>query len=207
MHRRVTASTGINHGWHMPFAFKLQEEVHMNGLHRSSGILHVIRMLSLLALAFAALGNPAPAAAASVLHVEPGGTGDCSDWGATACELQDALTAASSGDQIWVKAGTYKPDIASPNDRSLSFTLISGVEVYGGFAGGETALSQRDPVANVTILSGDINVSPNRFDNSCHVDPGRRGRQHGQAGWLHHHGRLCRWHMRPTPTAAACTTT
>jgi asparagine synthase (glutamine-hydrolysing) len=51
---------------------------------------------------------------------------------------------------------------------------VSGVDIYGGFAGGETDLSQRDPRLNECILSGDLlgNDGPggsSRTDNSLHV--------------------------------------
>ncbi len=38
-----------------------------------------------------------------------------------------------------------------------TFTLSDGVELYGGFLGTETALDQRNPEDNPTVLSGDIN--------------------------------------------------
>lgn len=75
-------------------------------------------------------------------------------WGAFN-DLQQALVVASAGDRILVAAGTYKPTSKS-GPQSATFFVPSGVALYGGFAGGETLLSQRDPVANVTILSGDI---------------------------------------------------
>jgi hypothetical protein len=50
-----------------------------------------------------------------------------------------ALAHAVSGDQIWVAMGTYTPTTGT--NQSVSFLLKNGVAIYGGFAGGETALS------------------------------------------------------------------
>lgn len=97
--------------------------------------------------------HPGTVSAAGVLYSAPApnGSGDCTSW-ADACSLQTALTAALSGDQIWVKSGVHKPGAA----RADTFTLQPGVAVYGGFAGTETQLNQRDWLANITVLSGDI---------------------------------------------------
>ncbi|NNF43190.1 MAG: right-handed parallel beta-helix repeat-containing protein [Phycisphaerales bacterium] len=85
--------------------------------------------------------------------------------------LQNALAAAVSGDQIWIAGGTYLPAIGAP--RSASFFLKTGVEIYGGFAGGETRLSERDPAANVVTLSGDLaGNDPVLSDNAYHVVQG-----------------------------------
>jgi serine protease AprX len=58
--------------------------------------------------------------------------------------LQGAIDAAEAvgGGQIWVMGGTY----------AETLTMASGVELYGGFAGGETSLSQRDAAANPVII-------------------------------------------------------
>ena len=56
-------------------------------------------------------------------------------------DLQTAINSASSGDAVWVKAGTYLPtrdpfgSTAPANNRDKTFTLKNGVKVYGGFAG------------------------------------------------------------------------
>lgn len=84
--------------------------------------------------------------------------------------LQSALAAAVAGDQIWVRQGTYKPTTTAT--RSIYFELKTGVEIYGGFAGTETLLSQRNVLLNPTILSGDLagNDGSNIFtDNSFHI--------------------------------------
>jgi predicted outer membrane repeat protein len=91
----------------------------------------------------------------AIYHVKPaaGGNKNCLSWD-NACTLQSALGQAVNG-EIWVAAGMYTPtdDAANRND---SFRLRSSVAVYGGFNGTETARDQRDPAANLTILSGDI---------------------------------------------------
>ncbi len=84
---------------------------------------------------------------------------DGMSWTTAFTNLQDALTVAISGTEIWVAEGVYYPDEGqgqTDNDVTASFEMKDGVEIYGGFAGTETAHSQRDYVANVTVLSGDI---------------------------------------------------
>jgi hypothetical protein len=79
------------------------------------------------------------------------GMGDCSSW-ENACTLQTALVSSSSGSEIWVAAGTYKP-ITIP-DRNATFQLVNGVAVYGGFAGDESQRGDRH--GGASVLSGDI---------------------------------------------------
>lgn len=85
--------------------------------------------------------------------------GNGTSW-PTACRfLQDALDLTDAGDEVWVAAGTYYPDdgaSVTTGDRAASFTLKQDVQVYGGFAGGEAAIEQRNPVTNATTLSGEI---------------------------------------------------
>ncbi len=94
-----------------------------------------------------------------ILYVKPGAFGTCTNSWANACNLLMALARANSGDEIWVAAGTHYPNDMYPDnyDRTLSFALTSGVAIYGGFAGYETARDQRDWNANLTTLSGDLN--------------------------------------------------
>ncbi len=101
----------------------------------------------------------------------PDNSGAGTTWATAEKELQVAINEAVSGDQVWVKAGTYKPTTGA--DRNISFTLKNGVAVYGGFVGTETLLNQRSFVYNATILSGDLlgnDVSfTNNGENSYHV--------------------------------------
>lgn len=87
-----------------------------------------------------------PLAESAIIYVKPGGGGTQSgqDWPNAKATVSAALTAANSGDEIWVVAGTYAERI----------TIKSGVALYGGFAGTETALAQRNWNANVTTLDG-----------------------------------------------------
>ena len=96
--------------------------------------------------------------------------------------LQDALSVAQSGDQVWVAQGTYQPDCDMLNpfgsgSRDATFLLENGVSLYGGFAGNETALSQRNWRLYVSVLNGDLAGNDganftNYTENSRHVVTG-----------------------------------
>ncbi len=109
--------------------------------------------------------NVMPAHAAGILYVAPAasGAGDCSRW-ENACTLQIALNQSEGGDEVWVKAGIYYPGAAG--ERTTTFNLKTGVALYGGFAGTETARDQRDWQANLTILSGDIDGNDTDLDGN-----------------------------------------
>jgi len=103
------------------------------------------------------------------------GNNDGTSWADAYTSLQSALSAASSGDNIWVAAGTYYPSVqvGGTGDRYQSFQMKNGVTIYGGFAGTETATSQRTDYAvggtNECILSGDIGTLGVNTDNCFHV--------------------------------------
>jgi len=91
----------------------------------------------------------------TVLYVKPDGTGrTCNSW-ENACGMQTALAMATAGDEIWVKAGIYKP-AADTRFPDATFRLKEGVALYGGFAGMETTRDQRDWETHITVLSGDL---------------------------------------------------
>lgn len=102
------------------------------------------------------------------------GENDGTSWANAYTDLQSALAAAGASNQIWVAQGTYLPVTSNnlPEDvddpREVSFIINNGVKVYGGFAGDETALEQRDIEANPTVLSGNIGEE-GQGDNSYHV--------------------------------------
>jgi predicted outer membrane repeat protein len=91
----------------------------------------------------------------AVLYVRPDGAGRACDSWENACGLQTALQRAAAGDEIWVKAGVYRP-AADTRLPQATFQLKQGVALYGGFAGTETARDQRDWETQITVLSGDL---------------------------------------------------
>ncbi len=110
----------------------------------------------------------------------PGGDG--LSWETALNSVQTALAgAAESGGEIteiWVAAGFYLPAVPASQNREATFTLISGVTLYGSFVGDEDPetfeLSTRDFGGNPSILSGDLFLNDNTpkggiGDNAYHV--------------------------------------
>ncbi|MEI6347594.1 MAG: T9SS type A sorting domain-containing protein [Bacteroidota bacterium] len=99
------------------------------------------------------------------------GLNDGSNWANAFTSLQAALDVASTSAEIWVAVGTYKPtnEVGGIGSRFFAFQLKNNVAVYGGFAGVETQLSDRNIALNQTILSGDIGIVGDSSDNCFHV--------------------------------------
>lgn len=111
-----------------------------------------------------------------ILYVDadaaPGGDGQ--SWATAYDDLQDALAFARSGGlalEIWVAEGTYLPGL----DAGSPFELVPNVDLYGGFAGGEASLAERDLDAHPTVLSGDLDQDGTPAGNALHVIFGADG--------------------------------
>ena len=96
-----------------------------------------------------------------VLYVDddapPGGSG--ASWAEAMRDLQNALVLAEGTglvSQVRVAQGLYSPDYGSGHRKS-SFSLVSGVQVLGGYAGTtEPDPDARDPAVYISTLSGDL---------------------------------------------------
>ncbi len=88
--------------------------------------------------------------------------GPGTNWSNAFRTVTAGLNAATSSGEVWVAKGTYTECI----------TLTAGVGLYGGFAGTETALSQRNWNTNITILDGNqsgtvVTVPSNATQTMC----------------------------------------
>ncbi|MGE9310953.1 choice-of-anchor Q domain-containing protein [Niabella sp. CJ426] len=115
----------------------------------------------------------APLLFSQTIYVNHAATGsnDGSSWQNAYQNLTTALTAAHANTaitQIWVAKGTYYP--STTNNRDDFFNIRrNNLQVYGGFAGTETDLTQRNAVVHPTILSGNIGSTTSNSDNSYHI--------------------------------------
>lgn len=92
-------------------------------------------------------------ASAQTIYVndDASGNNDGSSWTDAYTDLNDALTAASNGEEIWIAEGFY-----TRTSSNESFRVEDDELLYGGFAGTETAINQRDIANHPTIISGDV---------------------------------------------------
>jgi len=119
-----------------------------------------------------------------------GGDGSGDSWANAVPELADALLWArtqydadnnwlqNDSLQVFVAKGTYKPlynaadgNYTANGNRDNAFVMVKNVQLYGGFAGSEANLSDRDLsiTVNATVLSGDIGGLNDFSDNVYHV--------------------------------------
>ena len=122
---------------------------------------------ALIALIFAMLLFQATAYSA-IIRVKPDGndvnTGE--NWTLAKKTVQAAIDDASERDEIWVAAGSYEEHI---QNRVIGDVAVN-VAVYGGLAGTEDFLSQRDYEANLTVLHGTNNGTVVTITNGAGAD-------------------------------------
>ena len=115
----------------------------------------------------------------NIIYVNKNNTGgyDGTSWATAIPDLQTAIDLAklcTNTPQIWVAKGVYLPTADNPASsnntaRDVTFYINKDIAIYGGFIGTETTLEQRNPINNVTILSGDIGVTNDSLDNAYHI--------------------------------------
>jgi predicted amidohydrolase len=111
------------------------------------------------------------------VDADANGLNDGTSWANAFNHLQDALADVTSGEDIMVAEGIYRPDQGTTvmsGDRTAAFRLITGVGIFGGYAGfGEPDPNTRDIRIYETILSGDLNgdddYGGDGSENSYHV--------------------------------------
>lgn len=103
----------------------------------------MVRTLGVSLCVFACMLIAFPAHAL-VLHVDPGapGGGNGLTWATAYQDINTAIAAASASDDIWIKGGTYSGQVL----------MADFVDLFGGFAGNETNISERVLGATPTIL-------------------------------------------------------
>ncbi|MBN1672366.1 MAG: chitobiase/beta-hexosaminidase C-terminal domain-containing protein [Kiritimatiellae bacterium] len=76
--------------------------------------------------------------------------GNGSSWAQAYRALEDAVNSSGTNEAFWVADGVYTP--------SSTLMVKPGSKIYGGFAGGEGALTDRDIAAHPAIVHGQGNL-------------------------------------------------
>ena len=122
----------------------------------SGVILSTAVLVAALVFALGSADLPLVRADPTVIYVDADADGFVTGltWTDAYTTLEDALTAAVAGNEIWVAEGVYYPtNTTGPTAR---FALKAGVAIYGGFAATEELRTERDWEAHITVLSGDL---------------------------------------------------
>ncbi|HZM03935.1 MAG TPA: choice-of-anchor Q domain-containing protein, partial [Candidatus Saccharimonadales bacterium] len=90
-----------------------------------------------------------------IIYVNASATGNNTglDWAGAFTNFAAALASGDACSQVWVAAGTYTSAAGRPAQ------MQSGLAVYGGFAGTETSLSQRQWASHPAILTSSAGVN------------------------------------------------
>ncbi|HTN37531.1 MAG TPA: T9SS type A sorting domain-containing protein [Arachidicoccus sp.] len=91
------------------------------------------------------------------------GTGSGTSWTDAFTDFQAGVNAAVSGDTVFVAGGIYQPA------SGQSFFMKDGVKIYGGFAGTEGSLGQRNLAAGDTSILKGSGYSVIRNDNALNT--------------------------------------
>jgi len=148
---------------------------------------NVWRGISVFAVVLAIGG----AACAKVIYVDADASGadNGTSWENAYNYLQAALADANLAEkpvEVWVAQGVYTPDSnsavpAGSGDREVSFQLVSGVTLMGGYAGsGEPDPNTRDIALYETTLSGDLDGDDAEVADACDLltEPTRSENSH-----------------------------
>jgi hypothetical protein len=106
------------------------------------------------------------ASAQTIIYVNanaaPGGNG--TSWASALRTLQEGLAGAAivapQPSEIWVAQGTYR---TTSNTTPFVFPSNGSVKLYGGFVSGAFNLTDRNPDAHPTVITGDINGDTSLF--------------------------------------------
>jgi hypothetical protein len=92
---------------------------------------------------------------------------DGRSWAQAKATLQAAISSADASGcpEVWVAEGIYSS--APSADPNEAVVLFPGLRLYGGFAGTESRLTQRDVEAHPTVIDGELGDPASAVDNVC----------------------------------------